>query len=162
MTVPPSESGKGVAIRPAERADLLDVFRIEKASFPQPWPYSAFERFLDDPGFLVADGGTAEADVLGYAVQDVTPNHGRDIGHLKDLAVRPADRGQGVGRRLLGRSLARMRESGATVAKLEVRASNDPALALYRDAGFEAARRIPRYYEDGEDAFLMTRDLERV
>lgn len=43
-----------VSIRPAERADLLAVYRIEQASFPQPWPFHAFEGFLDRPGFLVA------------------------------------------------------------------------------------------------------------
>ncbi|MFB6281802.1 MAG: ribosomal protein S18-alanine N-acetyltransferase [Haloferacaceae archaeon] len=145
-----------LAIRRAERADLLDVFRIEKASFPEPWPYSAFERFLGEPGFLVASQGT---EVLGFAVGDVTPNHGRDIGHLKDLAVRPADRNRGVGRRLVTRTLVRMAAEGAVVAKLEVRESNDAARSLYRTAGFEAARRLPRYYQDGEDAVLMTLDL---
>lgn len=145
-----------IAVRRAERADLLDVFRIEKASFPEPWPYSAFEQFLGEPGFLVASQGP---EVLGFAVSDVTPNHGRDIGHLKDLAVRPDDRNRGVGRRLVTRSLVRMAAEGATVAKLEVRESNGAARALYRTAGFEAARRLPRYYQDGEDALLMTLDL---
>ncbi|MFB6303008.1 MAG: ribosomal protein S18-alanine N-acetyltransferase [Haloferacaceae archaeon] len=145
-----------IAIRRAERADLLDVFRIEKASFPEPWPYSAFERFLGEPTFLVAAQGP---DVLGFAVGDVTPNHGRDMGHLKDLAVRPDDRNRGVGRRLVIRTLVRMAAEGATVAKLEVRESNEAAQSLYRTVGFEAARRLPRYYQDGEDAFLMTLDL---
>jgi ribosomal-protein-alanine N-acetyltransferase len=145
-----------IAVRRAERADLLDVFRIEKASFPEPWPYSAFERFLGEPTFLVAARGPA---VLGFAVGDVTPNHGRDIGHLKDLAVRPDDRNQGVGRRLVTRVLVRMAAEGATVAKLEVRESNEAARSLYRSAGFEAARRLPGYYQDGEDAILMTLDL---
>lgn len=146
----------GIAIRRAERADLLDVFRIEKASFSEPWPYSAFERVLGEPTFLVASQGP---QVLGFAVSDVTPNHGRDIGHLKDLAVRPADRNRGVGRRLVTRSLVRMAAEGATSAKLEVRESNEAARSLYRTVGFEPARRLPRYYQDGEDALLMTLDL---
>jgi ribosomal-protein-alanine N-acetyltransferase len=157
MTIPsPGALSGGIAIRRAERADLLDVFRIEEASFPEPWPYSAFERFLGEPGFLVAAEGTA---VLGFAVSDVTPNHGRDIGHLKDLAVRPEDRNRGIGRRLVARSLVRMAAEGATTAKLEVRESNDPARSLYREVGFDVARRLPRYYQNGEDAFLMTIDL---
>ncbi len=158
MTASPTGEGSGgrATVRPAERADLLEVFRIEKASFPEPWPYAAFERFLDEPGFLVAARG---ADVLGYAVCRVTPEHGREIGHLKDLAVRPDERRRGVGRLLVTRSLARMATAGAARAKLEVRASNDGARALYRRAGFEPARRLPRYYGDGEDALLMLVDL---
>jgi ribosomal-protein-alanine N-acetyltransferase len=146
----------GVEIREADRADLLDVLRIERTSFPQPWPYAAFESFLDEAGFLVAvDGGS----VVGYVVADVTPNFGRDIGHVKDLAVEPDARGQGLGRTLLEHGLAELAVAGATVVKLEVRESNDPARSLYRNVGFEPLRRITRYYEDGEDALVMVLDV---
>lgn len=49
--------------------------------------------------------------------------------------------------------------AGATVVKLEVRVSNDPAIRLYRSVGFESARRIPGYYGNGEDAYIMVLDL---
>jgi hypothetical protein len=39
-----------------------------------------------------------------------------------------------------------------------VRESNGPARSLYRDVGFAPARRVPRYYDDGEDALVMTLD----
>ena len=45
-----------VTVRPADRADLLDVLRIERESFSDPWPYAAFESVLDAPAFLVAEG----------------------------------------------------------------------------------------------------------
>ncbi|WP_225917712.1 GNAT family N-acetyltransferase [Halobaculum rubrum] len=169
----------GVRIRPADRADLLGVFRIEKAVFTQPWPYAAFEGLLDAPGFLVAEGdtegshdggrdaatgsgGTAgidAGDVLGYVVGDVTPNHGRDIGHIKDVAVHPGMQGEGLGRRLLRASLSELAAAGASVVKLEVRETNHRAQSLYADEGFRPARRIPRYYGDGEAAFVMRLDL---
>lgn len=146
-----------VTIRQAERADLLDVLSIEKTCFSEPWPYTAFESFLDEPGFLVA---VREERVVGYVVADVTPNHGRDIGHIKDLAVAPEARGMGIGRRLLRRGLVSTVVSGASVVKLEVRVDNEPALSLYRDVGFDPARRIPAYYADGEDALLMVLDVD--
>lgn len=144
------------AIREADRADLLDVLRIEKASFPQPWPYSAFQRFVGKSGFLVA---VSEGNVVGYIVSDVTPNFGRDIGHVKDIAVHPSARGNGVGRMLLERGLFSLALDDASIVKLEVRQSNDAAQALYRDVGFDTLRRIPRYYEDGEDALVMVLDV---
>lgn len=146
-----------VTVRRVERADLLDVLRIEKTCFTEPWPYTAFESFLDEPGFLVAE---REGDVVGYVVSDVMPNHGRDIGHIKDLAVAPDARGMGVGRLLLQRGLVSLSLSGAAVVKLEVRVGNEPALSLYRDVGFEPARRVPAYYADGEDALLMVLDVD--
>jgi ribosomal-protein-alanine N-acetyltransferase len=153
----PSAEREAVAIRAAEQADLLEVFRIERACFPEPWPFSAFESFLDAPAFLVAERDLA---IRGYVVGDVTPNYGRDIGHVKDLAVAPDARERGLGRRLLTEALARMAAGGATVVKLEVRESNDVARALYADVGFESVRRVPRYYDDGEDAVVMALSVD--
>jgi ribosomal-protein-alanine N-acetyltransferase len=143
-------------VRPADRADLLDVLRIERASFADPWPYAAFESSLDEVAFLVACED--QTDVLGYVVGSLVPNHGRGIGHVRDLAVRPESRGGGVGRLLLTRGLERLRRNGAATVKLEVRESNEAARALYRDVGFAPARRLPRYYDDGEDALVMRLD----
>lgn len=154
MATPPESAD--VTIRGVEESDLGAVVRIERASFDQPWPYTAFERFLDEPGFLVA---TRDDGVVGYVVGDVTPNFGRDIGHVKDLAVADAARRRGIGRSLLVRSLVTLAVAGAEVVKLEVRESNDAARTLYRDVGFETARRVPRYYQDGEDALVMVLDV---
>ena len=197
----PAEYARGdTSIREATRADLLDVLRIEKAVFPQPWPYSAFERHVDAPGFLVGESGTDSAEnsgaldgerpdevdavaldgeavaqggddalanltptgnsITGYVVADEVPNHGRPIGHVKNLAVRPDCRNQGVGSALLERSLSVLAGQGAHGAKLEVRESNDAAIGLYRSFGFEYLRTIPNYYADGEDALLFVADLE--
>ena len=157
MTVSDDVRADDVVVRRVDRADLLDVLRIERTCFSEPWPYAAFELFVDEPAFFVATRGT---DVLGYVVGDVMPNHGNDLGPVKDLAVRPDARGQGLGRRLLVRALTAMTLAGAAVVKLEVRVSNDPARQLYESVGFEPARRIPRYYGDGEDAFIMVLDLQ--
>lgn len=159
-----------VNLRPAGRADLLAVFRIEKAVFPQPWPFAAFERLLDVPAFLVAErtnadpgpgeepvgrDGDPRGQVLGYIVGDVTPNNRRKVGHIKDLAVRPDEQGQGLGRILLETGLSRLAGAGASVVRLEVRASNEPARSLYESVGFDVVRQVPRYYEDGETAIVM-------
>jgi len=143
-------------VRPVDRADLLAVVRIERACFSDPWPYDAFERLLDEPAFLVAE---REGAVVGYVVADSTPNHGRDIGHVKDLAVHPEAREQGIGRTLLRSALARLRAVGVAVVRLEVRESNAAARSLYADEGFDPIRRVSNYYRDGEDALVLVVDL---
>lgn len=157
MTTTASPEPPSVRIRSAERADLLGVLHIENESFPQPWPYDAFTRFLGEPGFLVAQG--ADGAVVGYIVSDVIPNHGGSVGHVKDLAVHPERRGQGIGRALLHRGIRTMAAQGAPTVKLEVRESNDTAIALYEDFGLQPLRRIPGYYQDGEDAIVMVLDV---
>ena len=144
----------GLQVRQAERADLLAVHRIEQAAFPQPWPFDAFEQYLGQQGFLVADMG----GIVGYVVADSVPNHGRPLGHIKDIAVREQQRGQGVGSTLLERALAVLDARGVASVKLEVRESNATARRLYREFGFVHRRTVPRYYSDGEDALVLVRD----
>lgn len=146
--------GGGSQVRQAERADLLAVHRIEQSSFPQPWPFDAFERYLGEPGFLVADDG----GIVGYVVADSIPNHGRPLGHIKDIAVREPERGEGVGSTLLERALGVLGARGVASVKLEVRESNTGARHLYREYGFVHRRTVPRYYSDGEDALVFVRD----
>lgn len=174
MTTIPKGSEGDVRVRQAVQADLLAVLRIERSSFDQPWPFSAFERYLGEPGFLVAikepgvsggypsdqtDQGDAER-VIGYVVANLVPNHGLPFGHVKDIAVHADHRGEGVGRKLLEQALQVLEVRGARSVKLEVRASNERALSLYRDFGFEYLRTVPRYYDDGEDALILVVDLD--
>jgi ribosomal-protein-alanine N-acetyltransferase len=150
-----SRARADVEVREADRADLLDVFHIEKQSFAQPWPYAAFERLLDAPAFLVAERDGA---VVGYVVADTVPNHGTSVGHVKDLAVHPEHRGEGIGQTLLSEALMNLFVEGAGRVKLEVRASNEPAQALYADFEFEVHHIVSNYYDDGEDAYVMVRE----
>lgn len=170
VTLRVPETPPGVDIRPASRADLLAVYRIERSSFSQPWPFVAFERYLDAAGFFVAedvtvaaerraaDGPDLDGGVVGFVVADVTPTYHAPIGHIKDIAVDPDHRRNGLGRTLLRSGIAACRAEGARQIKLEVRVGNDRAIELYRAHGFRPLRRIDSYYEDGEDALVMVRD----
>lgn len=163
MTTTSADAGNAIVVREATMADLLAVFRIEKASFSQPWPFTAFEHYLDGPGFLVAVDASGPADaeqpVVGYVVADLIPNHGRALGHVKDIAVHPERRGRGIGATLLERAINVLAVNDARTVKLEVRESNHPAISLYKRYGFEYLRTIPRYYDDGENAYVMVLDL---
>lgn len=78
------------------------------------------------------------------------------------LAVAPPHRRNGVGRRLLDEFVGRARAGGAGRVHLEVRDGN-PAVAMYRAAGFEQVGRRSQYYKgkDGGrfDAITLARDL---
>lgn len=146
-------------IREATRADLLSIYRIETQVFEQPWPYPAFEGFLAEPNFLVA---AANGSIAGFIVADVTPTYGRDLGHIKDLAVHPTAQGNGIGRRLLQRAVLGLTVEGVGRIKLEVRKHNSRARGLYRSEGFEPVTRLSGYYDDGEDAIVMAKQPEQT
>jgi ribosomal protein S18 acetylase RimI-like enzyme len=74
----------------------------------------------------------------------------RRDGYILFLAVHPAYRGEGFGRRLV----AGVAEDHTTVT-CHARASNESALAFYEHLGFEVDRRVDSYYEDRGDAYYL-------
>lgn len=149
-------------IRQAVRADLMAVVGIERRVFSHPWRLSAFEQFLDSPGFLVMEDPTGEGvgeDIAGYIVADTITLEGRTVGHVKDLAVKPERQGEGRGRALLERALGVLSGQGHSLVRLEVRPSNERAIDLYMHYGFEVRGRHENYYPDGEDALILVRPV---
>jgi len=63
-----------------------------------------------------------------------------DHAYLSDLAVLAAHRGRGIGRALLERAEAFVRERGAQVLRVGVRSGNVAARGLYAAAGFAEDR----------------------
>jgi len=73
------------------------------------------------------------------------------------IAVHPRWRRRQLGEWTLLKVIEAVRLNGACLITLEVRTSNDPAIALYRKLGFEEVGKRRGYYLDtGEDARLMT------
>ena len=89
---------------------------------------------------------------MGYLV-------GRDVagsGEILNLAVAPEHRRAGVARALLDQGLELLRLRGAEEAFLEVRASNQAAMALYGGAGFRTVGMRADYYRNPrEDALVL-------
>lgn len=65
----------------------------------------------------------------------------------------PSARGQGVGKMLLLDLIKKARVQSSRIF-LEVRPSNVPAIRLYEQLGFTKTSTRPRYYSNGEDAFV--------
>ena len=58
-----------------------------------------------------------------------------DEAHITNIAVKSSDRGRGIGRFLLATLIAKAREKGARYITLEVKTTNDAAIALYKSFG---------------------------
>jgi ribosomal-protein-alanine N-acetyltransferase len=79
-----------------------------------------------------------------------------DDAHVTTLGVAGTHRGLGVGSRLLAALVRRGLAEGAHNLTLEVRATNEPAIQLYRRFGLAPAGVRKNYYQDlGEDALIM-------
>ena len=72
--------------------------------------------------------------------------------------VAPASRGSGAGRAVLKEALAWARGTGARRVRLDVAASNSPAMRLYRSCGFRPAGPLEPL-GDGSDLVVQPMEL---
>ena len=154
-----STLGVGTTIRPGMLEDIPAVVAIERASFSDPWTEQSFKELRRSPAaiFLVAARGDPGA-IYGYVVALVVA----DEAEILNLAVALSLRKQGLGGELLDAGLAAVDSRGARDVFLEVRESNQPALALYESRGFaELGRRSGYYRNPVEDALVLRRAVER-
>ena len=153
---PQAETGD-ILIRTAEPGDLAELFRIENAAFAgDRISRRSFRRFLESPRarLLVATGPDG---LVGYAL--LLLRQATALARLYSLAVDPACRGQGLGAKLLEASEVAAFDSDRIVLRLEVRADNEAAIALYHRSGYRMLGRVEAYYEDGCAALRMEKLL---
>jgi ribosomal-protein-alanine N-acetyltransferase len=150
---------QGIELRPMRPGDLDEVLAIEYGVCPFPWGRSNFSESM-------ASGYSCwvcrEASVLvGYFVLMLAV----DDAHLLTIGVAPGHQRKGFGARLLRQAMAVGLSGGARTLLLEVRPSNDKALAMYRHFGFAQIGVRRGYYpaQGGrEDALVLTHALGEV
>ncbi|MGI6403543.1 MAG: ribosomal protein S18-alanine N-acetyltransferase [Oscillospiraceae bacterium] len=142
-----------MTITPMTMEILPQVALLERLCFSQPWSQTALEEELANPcaTWLVAkDAG----QLLGYAGMHQV----LDEASVTNVAVDPAHRRKGVAKTLMLTLEEICRQKGASFLTLEVRASNQNAIALYRSLGFETVGQRKHYYtHPTEDALLLTK-----
>ena len=139
-------------IRPMVDADLREVMAIDESVYVSTWSAAFWKQQLSLGPRRVLLVAEHDGTVVGHAVLMVLA----DEGHVASVAVHPDRQGQGVGRALVAGLCRAGIEAGCQALTLEVRVSNESALALYRRFGFAPAGIRPNYYADtGEDALVM-------
>lgn len=137
-------------IRPMTEADLDQVLAIEQLCHGMPWSRSMFQQELENPlsriDLLWMDGCLAGFLCSWRVCRELS---------ILNIATTPAMRRRGVARALLEEALQRNLRAGLDRALLEVRVSNQGAIALYRSFGFRQIDCRRNYYRDGEDALVM-------
>ena len=150
-------------IRPMQASDLDQVVGIEELSFPHPWTRDQFTTELEREPFSRCHVPTREGAgdviqnraVVGFIMAWLIV----DELHINNLAVAPDVRRKGVAAALLDHSIDEAIKMGAAWCQLEVRVLNLPARELYRRFGFKVLGIRKGYYQGGEDALVMGKEL---
>ncbi len=146
-----------VAIRAATPADAPELHAIETASFTHDRLSSrALSRHLrsDSADVFAARLG---CEIVGYCL--LFYRAGTTLARLYSIAITPAARGKGAGRRLLESCERAARRRGCDRLRLEVRETNLPAIALYEKLGYRRIGRLQTYYQDGASALRLEKRL---
>ena len=134
---------------------VAQVAALEKRCFCDPWSENSIRSELNNSLslWLVALDGERVAGYIGsQSVQGESD--------MMNVAVDPAYRRQGVAEALVTQLAVQLRELGNGSLTLEVRASNEGAIALYEKLAFEQVGRRPNYYRNPkEDARILRKKL---
>ena len=147
-------SEKMIRIVPMNADHLEELERLERICFSRPWSKRMLGEELENQcaAFLVAED--ENGTVLGYAGLLVMI----DEGYITNVAVFPEYRRLGVAAKIIEVYMNFAQANNLAFLTLEVRPSNEAALALYRRFGFEEVGRRKNYYDlPKEDALILTR-----
>lgn len=92
----------------------------------------------------------AAGQLMGYAL--LLFHRGTSLARLYSIAISPAARGQGLGKRLLAEAEHTARSVDCAYMRLEVRPDNQTAIRLYEGVGYRRFAVINDYYQDHADA----------
>ena len=145
-------------IRMMGHEDIGQVSDIERRSYDFPWSHGVFRDCLLAGYHCIVI--VREGYVVGYAILSVAAGEA----HILNLCVDPKYRALGYGERLLDEILKRARDLEVREIFLEVRPSNEKAIALYRKKGFRQIASRPAYYqasEGREDAAVLAKLIRK-
>lgn len=135
--------------------DIFPVIALAFETLPERYNPSIFNYFYESfpEGFLVA---LYHRTIIGFLIGIKTaPTTAR----ILMLSVDDKHRKQGIGSALLQQFLSEMKQHHVTQVYLEVRTSNQGALQFYEKQGFRLQGILNQFYQNGENAYSMWKEL---
>ena len=134
--------------------DLSLIKDILIDDFDDFWTYDVLQEELNNPNseYFVAK---LENNILGFAgiwkaVDDV---------HITDIVVKKSNRQTGIGSKLLEKLIQTAKSQNFNSITLEVNEHYQPAINLYLKYGFKNVGFRKKYYNNKDNAIIMTKEL---
>lgn len=141
-------------IEKMKNSDIDEVLALEEKCFSLPWTRQMFcEELKNDAAHYIVI--RSDEKIVAYGGYW----HSVDQADITNVAVDPDYRREGLGLKVMSYMIDEAKKLGVCNMALEVRKSNDAAIALYEKHGFLAVGVRKRYYSDnGEDAIIMIKE----
>ena len=142
-------------IRRVQADDIFPVIALAYDTLPERYNPSIFNQFYESfpEGFLVA---LYHHTLIGFLIGIKTT---KNTARILMLSVHDNNRKQGIGSALLKQFLLLMKNHQIRQVELEVRTTNKGALDFYLKQGFIIQEKLCQFYQNGEDAFNMKKEL---
>ncbi len=143
-----------VKIIPLETKHLCLCIELDQNIFKGLWTKSQWEREIRDPKRICL--GAFESKKLlalcsGWFILNEL--------HITVLGVNPLHQRKGLGTLILSNIIYKAKLHGINKIILEVKETNEPAKALYKDLGFNIAGHRSQFYSDGSNAIIFIKNL---
>jgi ribosomal-protein-alanine N-acetyltransferase len=150
-----------IQLRPFEKADLAEAFRLDQICFPPSIAYTKAELrcFVSSPTAYALIAEKA-ARMAGFLVAGHPPKRKSDAAHIVTIDVAPDKRRSGIATMLMDAAEAHYHTLGCATITLEVAVDNAGAQAFYSKRGFLTIGVKRGYYNGVLDAFTMSKVLE--
>jgi len=145
-------------IRPLTEKNIQEVLKLNLRCFKSGENYTkyTFSYLLNEPNCLSYRIVALNKQMVGF-IFIMTDELG--TGHITTIGVAPEHRRRGLANELLRHAEEALQKRRINTLMLEVRAGNFSAQNLYRKFGYSIVQRLPKYYNNGEDGFLMVKPL---
>lgn len=144
-----------ITISPMQEQDLANLSHHLLQDFDDFWSISVLKQELENPQstYFIAK---CDDEIVGFAgiwrsVDDV---------HIMDIVVKKTKRRQKVGSLLLETLVKQAEKENFTAITLEVNEKNLAAISLYEKYHFVRMGLRKKYYNNKENAIIMTRSLK--
>lgn len=134
---------------------VAQVAALEKICFSDPWSENSVASELKNPlsCWLVAE---EDGKIAGYVGSQTVI----DESDMMNVAVHPNHRRKGIAEALVAELVEALKKRESHCLTLEVRASNEPAKALYEKLGFTQVGLRKNYYRNPkEDALILRKEF---
>ena len=144
-------------MRPLTNKHLKDVLILNLRCFKEGENYTkhTFAYLLNEPNCISYQLVTPKNQMVGFVF--VMVEHG--VGHITTIGIAPEHRRRGLAQRLLFHAEKSLEKRNISTITLEVRIGNFAAQNLYRERNYAIVQRLLKYYNNGEDGFLMVKSL---
>lgn len=147
-----------VTVREMTENDIAEIANLEKECFSEPWSEKSLREELTNEtarSFVLKKG----EEMLGY----IGANNICNEVYITNVAVSEKYRGKGYGKILVNHLIRQSEEEKAFFITLEVRKSNESAIALYEKCGFKMVGERKNFYaKPTEDGLIYTLYLKEI